>query len=125
MHFLALQHTAAFHFPGVQNFAAQRHDGLRLAVPRLLRGATGGVAFHQKQFATDGVLAGAVRQFAGQCGACRDALAYHFLRSLQAFLRSGDGQLRDTLTGIGVLVQPQRESIFDDAPHECRAFPRR
>ena len=125
MYFLALQHAGAFHFPRVQDLAAQRHDGLRLAVPRLLRRATGGVAFHQEQFAAGGVLAGAVRQLARQRRAGGDALAYHLLGGLEAFLRCCNGQLSDAFAGIGVLVQPERERVFDDAAHEGGTFARR
>ena len=64
MHFLRSQHLGRVHFPGIQYFAAQRHDGLKRPVTRLLGRTTGRIAFYQKQFGTFAVCRGTVRQFA-------------------------------------------------------------
>ena len=125
MHFLRLQHLARFHFPGVQDLAAQRHDRLELAIARLLRRAARRIAFDQEQLAALGFLRSAIGELARQRGPADDALARHGLRRLEARLRAGDRELRDLLAGLRMLVQPQPELILDDAGNERRRLARR
>ena len=103
------------HFPGVQDLAAQRHDGLGLAITRLLGGAAGGITFDEKQLGVLRILVGAVGELAGQRGSRGDALALHLLSRLRALLRVLDGELRDALAGIRMLVEPQRQRIVHEA----------
>ena len=111
VHFFGGQDRGAGHFPGVEDLAAQRQDGLEILVACLLGAAAGRVAFHQEQFGARQVLADAVGQLAGQSWALRDLLAYDLLFSLQTRAGTFDRQLRNTFAKIGVLVQPQRERI--------------
>ena len=120
MHFLRLQDLARVDFPGVQDLAAQRHDGLELAIARLLRRAAGGVAFDQEQLAALRILRRAVGELARQRRTADDALARDRLRCLQARLRAGDRELRDLLARLRMLVQPEAELILDDAGDERR-----
>ena len=125
MHFLRRVDLAHRHFPGVQDLAAQRHDGLRLAIARLLGGAAGGVAFDQEQLGVLRILVGAVGQLAGQRGARGDALALHLLRGLRALLRVLDGELRDALARIRMLVEPQRQRVVHETFDERSRVARR
>ena len=68
MNLLRRKNLPGVHLPGVQDFSAQRKDGLVRPVAALLGGATGGIAFHQEQFGAGDILAGTVRQLAGQAG---------------------------------------------------------
>ena len=124
VHFLRGVDLAHRHFPGVQDLAAQRHDGLGLAIARLLGGAAGGVAFDQEQLGVLRILVGAVGELAGQRGARGDALALDLLRGLGALLRVLDGELRDALAGIRMLVEPQRQRIVHEALDERRGVAR-
>ena len=122
---LGLQHLAHVRFPGVQNLAAQRHDGLGHPVARLFRRASRRIALDQEQFAARRVLGHAVRELAGQRRTGDHALARDLLAVPQALLGIGDRELRDLLALIGVLVQPQGECILNGALHDAGRFARR
>ncbi len=64
VHFLGAQELGRLNLPCIQYLAAQRHDGLRLPIPRLLRRAAGGIPLHQEQFRQGGLLTRTVREFA-------------------------------------------------------------
>jgi hypothetical protein len=72
-----------------------------------------------------GILVRAVRELARQRGAGRHALALDLARRLGALLRILDGELRDALAGIGMLVQPQRQRIVHEAFDQCGRVARR
>src|SRR5205814_1625146 len=93
VHLLAAGDLARIQLPGVQDLAAQRHDGLEVLVARLLGGAARGIALHQEQLRALRLLAGAVGELAGQGGSAGEALAYHALRGLGALLGVGDREL--------------------------------
>ena len=111
VHFLRAADLAGLEFPGVQDLATQRHDGLEILGARLLGRATGGITFNQKQLGAGWILAGAVGQLARQCGAVDRALAGDALRGAQPLLRVGDRELGDALARIRMLVQPQPAGI--------------
>ncbi len=108
----------------VQHLAAQRQDGLELAIAALLGRAACGVALDDVQLAQRGILFLAVGQLAGQAGAFQHALpAGHFARLARGF--AGAGGLDDLgaqrLGVVGVLQQPgfQRagHGFFDGRTH--------
>src|SRR6185436_10903279 len=101
------------------------HDGLRLAIARLLRGAAGRVAFDQEQLGVLRVLVRAVGELARQRGTGRDALALHLARGLGALLRVLDRELRDALARIRVLVEPQRQRVVHEALDQRSRIARR
>ena len=125
MYFLRGQELRGVDFPGVQDLAAQRHDGLVLAVARLLRRAAGGIAFDEKQLRVLGILHGAVGKLARQRRTGHDTLAHDRLRGLEPMLRVLDRELRDRIAGLGMLIQPQREVILHEAADERGALARR
>ena len=112
------------HFPGVQDLAAQRQDRLEVLVARLLGAAAGRVAFDQEQLGARQVLADAVGQLAGQGRALGDLLADDLLLGLQPRRGALDGQLRDLLADLGVLVEPQAEGVVRGALDEARGLAR-
>ena len=84
VHFLRAQRSRRLDLPGVQDLAAQRHDGLELAVARLLGRAAGGIALDQEQLAS--ALGSWLVQSAslpGSAGPADDALAHDLLRGLE------------------------------------------
>ena len=65
VHFLRRTNFARLKLPSVQDLAAQRHDGLKIFVARLLGGAARRVSFDQKEFRARGIIARTVSQFPG------------------------------------------------------------
>ena len=94
------------------------------AVARLLGGAAGRIALDQEQLAALGILAHAVGELARQRCARARALALDLLAVLDALLRLGDRQHGDLLALIGVLVEPERERVLDDALDDTRRLAR-
>ena len=84
--------------------------GLGVAIARLACGSAGGVAFHQKDFALGRVGADAIGQLARQSRAGRMGTPGRFLGRFQPPLGSRNSLCDDLLAGLGVEVQPQRES---------------
>ncbi len=125
VHFFGSQHAVGGDLPGVQDLAAQRHDGLEVLVAGLLGAAAGRVTFHQEQLGAGQVLADAVGQLAGQGGALGDLLAHHQFFGLQARAGAFDRQLRDALADFHVLVQQQAEGIVRGAFDETGGLARR
>ena len=124
VYFLGGQYLTGVDLPRVQNFSAQGHDGLKFSVSSLLGGAASRVTFHQKQFRSGGILAGAVRQFARQRGARRDSLARHFFCRVQTTLRVANGHFGDFFAFTGMGVEPQTERILGNARDEDRRLSR-
>src|SRR6185295_939186 len=85
------------------------------AIACLLGGAAGGVTLDQEQLGVFRILVGAVGEFARQRRTRGDALAFHLARGPGALLRILDGELRDALAGIRMLVQPQRQRVVYEA----------
>ena len=112
MYFLRGEDLLAIDLPGVQNFTAQGHDGLKLATARLLRRTTGGVTLHQKQLRALGLATGTIRQLAWQRGARGDLLARHFFTQAHAPLGIGNTQFGQLFGFFGVLIEPQTKGIF-------------
>ena len=102
----------------VQDLAAQRQDGLEVAVARLLRRAAGGVALHQVELRLARVLRRAVGQLAGQAAAAERRLALDELARTprrRPRLRAQDHLLHDRLGLAGVVLQPLAELLSDEA----------
>ncbi|MNH17217.1 hypothetical protein D3C79_768800 [compost metagenome] len=118
VHFLAGQDFATIYFPGVEDLAAQRQDGLEFLVPRLLGRTTGRVTLDQEQLGTHRVLARTIGQLAGQCRALCDALALDLLAGLEAATGVADGQFCQLHAQLGVGVEPQAESVLDHTGDE-------
>ena len=104
VHFLGGEHLTGLHLPGVQDLAAQGHDGLEFTVPRLLGAAARGVTLHQEEFALHGVGAVAVGELAGQGRALGNLLAHHSLGGAHPALGAADADLGDLLRQLGVAV---------------------
>ena len=121
---LGLQHFTGIRFPGVQDLAAQRHDGLGHPVARLLGRAAGRIALDQEELAARRILADAVGQLAGQRRAGHDALAGDFLAVLETLLRIGDRQHGDLLALIRMLIEPEGEGVLDHSLNDSRRFAR-
>ena len=122
VHFLRGEHLTGLHLPGVQDLAAQRHDGLKLAIPRLLGTAARGVTLHQEELPLHGVGAAAVGQLAGQGRALGYLLAHHRLGGAHPALGAGDAELRQLFGQLSVAVQIEAEGILHHARHEGRAL---
>ncbi len=120
MYFLAGEHLAAVDLPGVQDLATQRHDRLKLLVPRLLGGAAGRVAFHQEQLGAHRVLPGAVGQLARQRRPLSDLLALDLLAGLQSTPGIADCQLCQLHAQLRVGIEPEAEGILDHTRDERR-----
>ena len=71
--FLVLLQLARRRAGDVQDLAAQRQDGLRVAVARLLGRAAGGVAFDQEDFGADRRRRGSSRRACRAGAACASA----------------------------------------------------
>jgi hypothetical protein len=86
---------------GVENLAAQRQDGLEVAVAPLLGRAAGRVALDDVKLAARRVALGAVGQLAGQGQAFQRALAHHQvagrLAGRVAGARAGQAAVDDAL----------------------------
>ena len=114
--FLARQHLVEARALDVQDLAAQRQDGLVLAVAALLGGAAGRVALDDEEFGLGGIALLAIGELAGQGGDVERALAARqFARLAGGFARRGrlDDLADDGLARFaGMLLEP------------CRAAPR-
>ena len=124
MYLLGGQHLTGVDLPGIQDLAAQRHDGLELLVPGLFGTATGRVPLHQKQFRATAVLTGTIGQLAGQRRPLGDALALDLLARLEPTAGVVDGHFGNLLTDVRMLVQPQAEGILDHPGHKGSGFTR-
>ncbi|KAG1244624.1 hypothetical protein G6F65_021697 [Rhizopus arrhizus] len=82
MDFIVGEQPVAIHFPGIEHLAAQRQDGLELAVTALLGRAACGVTLDDVQLAQRRILFLAVSQLAGQASAFQHALAARHLARL-------------------------------------------
>ncbi len=124
VHLLRAQHLGRVDLPGVQNLAAQRHDGLEVLVARLLGRTACRVTLDQKQLGALGVVGDAVGQLAGQRRPLGDLFAHHLAPRPLAGLGGSDGQFGDGLAQRRVLVQPQAEGILDHPGDEGGALAR-
>jgi hypothetical protein len=112
VHFIGGQDSRAGDFPGVQDLATQRHDGLEFLVAGLLCRAASGIALHQKKFGAREVLRNAIGELARQGRPLGDFLADHLLFGFQSCGGTFDGQHGDGGAGFHVLVQPKREGVM-------------
>ena len=100
----------------VQDLTAQRQDGLRLAVARLLGAATCGIALYNEDFGLFGLFGRAVRQLTRQRERVEHALAARHLAGLTGGLAGLQG-LRcladDALGRRGVLLQVFGQTLCD------------
>ncbi len=113
MHLVVAEYLVARHFPGVQHLAAQRQDGLVLAVAALLGGTAGGIALDQKNFVAADLVRFAIGQLARQhCGAGLLLLLHH-PAGLLPRQRRLDRQLGDLFTDLDIAVQPAIERVLD------------
>eukprot|EP00968_Pinguiococcus_pyrenoidosus_P015269 scaffold1402_cov254-Pinguiococcus_pyrenoidosus.AAC.11 len=121
---LVLVDLLRFGFLDVEDLSAQRQDGLRLPVPRLLRRARGTVAFHEVELRLPAVAAAAVRQLPRKHGADQNRLSTHHLasgfgggcrvRSFHALLQDG---LKELLIEVEGLVQLFRNDGVHGLPN--------
>ena len=125
VYFLGAQHLTGLNLPGIQDLAAQRHDGLKLLVASLLGAAAGRVTLDQKEFRTAAVLPHAIGQLARQRRTLGDPLALDFLAGLETATGMADRHFSNLLADIGVLVQPQAECILDHTRNKGRGLARR
>src|SRR6266511_3948648 len=84
VHFLRGEDFAGIDLPRVQDLAAQRHDGLELAIARLLRRTARRVAFDEEQLRATEILTRAVGELAGKRRAARQLLPLDLLPLTQA-----------------------------------------
>ncbi len=104
----------------VQDLAAQRQDGLELAVATLLGGAAGGVTLDDVDLAQRRVLFLAVGQLAGQAHAVEHALAARHLAGLArgfAGTRGIDDLAAQDLGVVGLFLQVVGQRLGDDVLH--------
>ena len=103
---LRRQDFLGINFPGIQDFAAQRQDRLKLAVPGLLGRAAGRITFHKKQFTARWILAGAVSQLARESRTGGHFFAGHFFRGTQPALGIVDAHFCQLFRFLSMLVEP-------------------
>ncbi len=125
MHLLRSQDFTGGDLPGIEDFPAQGHHGLELAITRLLGRAPGGITLHQKQFGAGDVGQRAIRQFSRQRRTRGDFLARHLLALAQPFLGIINGQFSEFFRHIGVLVQVQRKRILHHTRNKAGRLARR
>ena len=125
VHLLGAQHLGGLDLPGVENLAPQGHDRLEVPVPGLLGGAAGGITLHQKELGARSVLGGAIRELPRQGRPRGHLFAHDLLAVLHARLGVGDGDIRDAIAGLRMLVEPEAECILGDAGDEGRRLPGR
>ena len=109
----------------VQDFSAEREDGLENAVTALLRSTASGVTLYQEEFAQTGVLFGAIRQLARETGAAHDSLALDHLAGFSGRVtRLGceDDLLYDGLGVVRVLFEVVGQHIADRLGDRLRDF---
>ena len=99
----------------VEDFAAQRQDGLRAAVARLLGRAAGRVALDDEQLGAVGGAVGAVGELSGQAqlshrGLARDVL---FLAAAQALLGALDHEVEQLVGLRRIAGEPMVERVLD------------
>jgi hypothetical protein len=86
VHFLRGQQFVLIELPGVQDLAAQRHDGLVFPVAGLLGRAAGRIAFDQEELERSGSVLVQSVSLPGSAGPLVIALAHHDARCLGALL---------------------------------------
>ena len=116
--------AVAVHFPGVEHFAAQGQNGLRLFVAPHFGAATGRVALDQKHFVVRQVAALAVGQFSRQHGHAGALALLHLLAGFLPRLRGLDGQLGQLAAVLHMLVQPQLQRRAHKARHQAHGVAR-
>ncbi len=109
-----LVHARAF---DVEDFAAQRQDGLEFAVAALLGAAACAVALDDEQFGFRRIAFLAIGELAGQRGDAERALARHFARFARRLAGGGglDHLADDDLGFARMLLEPGLEHVVDDA----------
>ena len=122
VHLLRAEQLAGLDLPCVENLAAQRHDGLRLAIASLFRRAARRIALDEEELREIRLLARAIGELTGQRRSRDDALAHDLLRSLEALLSRRDRILRDLVARFRMLVEPEREHVLGDTADEARAL---
>ena len=108
----------------VEHLAAQRQDGLELAVAPLLGRTAGRVTLHDEEFALRRIAFLAVGQLAGQADAVQHALAARHVARLAGRLagpRRLDDLAADDLGVVGLFqqvgFQPACDHVLDGRPH--------
>ena len=119
------EELVAVHFEAVEHFAAQRQDGLGVAVAGEFGRAAGGIAFHQEQLVFADVFAFAVGELAGQHGNAAAFAFFDFFHRAHALLGLFDGELGNFLAGFEVLVEPQFGFDLGIADRACARTARR
>jgi len=120
--FLVAEHPVEARLLDVEDLAAQRQDGLELAVAALLGRAAGRIALHQEQLAQRRIALGAVRQLAGQRAGIQRAFAAGQIARLARRLAGPRRQhaLLDHLAGDRrVLLEVRRQPLVDDGRHDA------
>src|ERR1700730_4885265 len=105
----------------VEDFSAQRQDGLRAAVARLLGGAAGGIALDDENLGTVGGAIGAVGEFSRQAQLSHRGLARNilFLAAADALIGTLDHEV-EQLVGLrriagAPIVERGLDRLLDDA----------
>ena len=119
---LAAQHAVEARLLDVQDFAAQRQDGLEIAVAALLCRAAGGITLHDVELGQRRVALRTISQLAGQRQSFEKPLAPRQVAGLaRRFTRPrGVEHLLDDLTaGVGILFQEDGQLLVDDGLHDA------
>ena len=95
-----------FDLPSVEDLSTQWHDGLELAITGLFGGAACGIAFDQEEFGSLDILNHAIGKLPWKGGSARGPFARDLFAGAQTGLGIADGEFRDPVAGIRVLIQP-------------------
>src|SRR5580658_6623062 len=99
----------------VENFSAQRQDGLARAIARLFGRTAGGIALDDEQFGALGGAVGAVGELAGKPQLAHRALAgdFLFLAAADAFVGALDHKIEQLAGGGRIAGEPMIEWVLD------------
>ena len=92
MDFVIGEQSVSLDFPGVEDFSAQREDGLVFFVAAHFGAAASGVTFDQEDFVVGCVFAFAIGQFARQDSHAGPFAFFDFLACFLAGLGGFDGE---------------------------------
>ncbi len=99
----------------IEDLSAQRENGLRLAIARLLGAAAGAIALDDEQFGAFGCRVGAVGKLAGQAQFLHRGLAGNFLfgAAAQPFVGALDDEIQEPVGLHRIARQPVIERVLD------------
>ena len=124
--FLVGEHFIFARFVGVDDFAAEREDGLVFAEAAPFGAAAGGIALDEVEFAAGDVAAGAIAELAGERAAGQGAFAlaeqgFGFAGGFAGF-GGEDAFLDDDLGDFGILFEVFAQGVADDGGDDAFDF---